>query len=54
MGNGRTAIQAAVVAMASLAAAGSPAELWYRAEAGDWVEALPVGNGTLEEGGVRK
>ena len=47
MGNGRIAVQAAVFAMASLAAAGSPSELWYRAEAKNWVEALPVGNGRL-------
>ncbi|MBQ6141794.1 MAG: glycoside hydrolase N-terminal domain-containing protein [Kiritimatiellae bacterium] len=48
----RFAIRAAAAASAamSLACAAGPAggmELWYRSEAKDWVEALPVGNGRL-------
>ena len=45
----RVAAASAAAAM-SLACAAGPAggmELWYRSEAKDWVEALPVGNGRL-------
>ena len=45
----RVAAAYASAAMSLACAAGSAGgmELWYRSEAKDWVEALPVGNGRL-------
>ena len=35
------------IAVAELSAYAGDMKLWYRSEARDWVEALPVGNGRL-------
>ena len=42
-----TIIAAICIAAANSNAYAGDMELWYRSEAKDWVEALPVGNGRL-------